>query len=279
MRAARTLRGPCGLSHTAQPRDPCDGLEPTARDDRVSAARDAALSRAAASHRPQARAAAERAPCPWPTSGVDGAGWTPSETRKTAASAGIFGTIAPAAQPLQLLPIITCLTPKLGASSGVPDEASRGGSPGPELAPVDQSDGCPEPKLRPPLVAKQLCATSDSPCAQHERGANVGPRPPAGHRPMAGGRRPRRARIRRGAPWGSGRGRCPPRWADCGTRRDERRRRRPARPVEGADQPLAWPSHSQRPYSAGRHIYHIYIYACSAALVSRVACRKPHTGV
>ena len=210
---------------------------------------------------------AERAPSREPSGSVGRAGWTPAGSRMTTSSAGIFGTIAPVVQSGRRVPLATRLGRKLGAHGGVPHEASRGGSPGPELAPVDQRDGCPEPKLRPALATKQLCTTSDFSCAQREQMASVGPRPPAGHRPMAGGRRPRRARLRRGAPWGSGRGRCPPRWADCGTRRDERRRRRPARPVEGADQPLAWPSHSQRPYRAERHIYHICIYACVTALL------------
>ena len=174
--------------------------------------------------------------------------------------------IAPVARLLHPAPLLTCVARKWGASGGVPDEASRGASLAEQIAPMQNGDGCPEPQPRGPFAAKHQASTSDLQAAQHERGASVGPRPPAGHRPMAGGRRPRRARLRRGAPWGSGRGRCPPRWADCGTRRDERRRRRPARPVEGADQPLAWPSHSQRPYRAERHIYHICIYACVTAL-------------
>ena len=181
----------------------------------------------------------ERAPCQEPSGSVGRAGWTPAGSRMTTSSAGIFGTIAPVAQSGPRVPLVTRLCRKLGAHGGVPNQASRGPSPGPELAPVDQRHGCPEPKPRPPLATEQQSATSDLESSQHERGASEGPRPPAGHRPMAGGRRPRRACLRRGAPWGPGRGCCPPRWADCGTICDERGRRRPARQVERAGHPFA----------------------------------------
>ena len=105
---------------------------------------------------------------------------------------------------------------KLGAHGGVPNEASRGDSCTSELAPLHRRDGCPEPKPRPPLAAKHGASTSDFWAAQPEQRASVGPRPPACLRPTAGGRRPRQARLRRGAPRGSDRGRCPPRWGGGG---------------------------------------------------------------
>ena len=156
---------------------------------------------------------AERAPCREPFRGVGRAGWTPSGSRMTASSAGILGTSAPVVQLGRRVPLLTRLGRKLGARGGVPNEASRGGSKAEQKAPLENRDDCHEPKLRPPLAAKQQCTTSDLECAQHEQRASVGPRPPTGLRPTAGGGRPRRARLRRGAPRGSGRGRwrCPPR--------------------------------------------------------------------
>ena len=128
----------------------------------------------------------ERAPCQEPSGSIGRAGWTPAGSRMTTSSAGIFGTIAPVAQSGPRVPLVTRLGRKLGAHGGVPNQASRGPSPGPELAPVDQRHGCPEPKPRPPLATEQQAATSDLEAPQHERGASEGPRPPAGHRLIYG---------------------------------------------------------------------------------------------
>ena len=77
---ARTLRGPCGLSHPAPPRVPQGGLEPTPPADRASEVRRAALSRAAPSRSLKERAVAERAPCREPSRGVSRP-WAPSSAR------------------------------------------------------------------------------------------------------------------------------------------------------------------------------------------------------
>ena len=68
---AHTLRELRGLSRPAPPRVPRGGLEPTLPADRASGFRGVALSRASPSRSLQARALAERAPCPEPSMSVE----------------------------------------------------------------------------------------------------------------------------------------------------------------------------------------------------------------